>query len=364
MLSWVRGASVGRRLALALALASAAAPLATEAQETSPIADLLNRIANDVNDFDFASAVRRGEESAVLVRSMNRDQQRLYRVVMAAAYYPEDVTFQRPEDAIQQLAELVRMQPDATLPVDFRWRGLDSLLTIARVRTFSAQARPSVENALVGPDGRAFVEVVLSRPARVRLAFASLADGRVVAHDSAGIAPAHRLAFRAHDGREALFANGRYEMIVTVIDGVSGDSIVLRHAALAEGTPPEVAVAAPFDSTALRPEHEKPRRVGTAAKGLLFAALTYGVAAQGRANEPLRSAHPTDVRGIGLSGGMIAATVVAMFIDKGRALPDNIEENRLLRAAYAESVVAAAAETRRRIAEYRVSVRIEPERRP
>jgi hypothetical protein len=104
------------------------------AQQTSPVDDVLDRMFSDVNDFRYADAVRRGEEAAAITRAMSRTQQVRYRGLMAAAYYPEESTFQRPEAALRELDALIRLVPDAQLPQELFWRGLDSLLSVSRSR--------------------------------------------------------------------------------------------------------------------------------------------------------------------------------------------------------------------------------------
>ena len=82
------------------------------------------------------------------------------------------------------------------------------------------------------------------------------------------------------------------------------------------------------------------------------------------ADEPLRSAYATDARAYAVGGGILAAAAAATQLDRGRPLPQNAALNVQLRAQHARKLAEAEAENRRRISEYRVTLRFAAEGTP
>jgi hypothetical protein len=330
----------------------------------SPISDLIARLNNFVNDFQYAEAIRVGTSATALVRLMRPEQLIAFRTVMAAAYYPDDREAQDAASALRELDALVLLQPDARITPELRWRGLDSLLEVSRGRTFSVAARPSASYALSGTEGRAFVDVVASRPTRFRLVTTARGQGGAVTHDSAAFATTARLGLRAHDGVRPLLARGAYDLVLIATDEATGDSTKLSFSLEVDAEPIETVPVPAFDPAWLRPEREPPRRVRTVLKGLLFAGFTYGVAAYARAEEPLRTAHPTDTRAYAVSGAMLGAVVVAAIADRGRDLPENVRWNAAAQVAHAEMIRSTLDENARRVREYRVTLKVAAEEQP
>lgn len=323
---------------------------------SSPINDLIARITALVNDFRYADAVRAGESATALVRQMRPDQLLAFNTVMAAAYYPDEASEQRPSAALARLDDVIRLRPDARIPQELRWSGLDSLLEVSRRRVFSAVARPATQYAIAGVEGRGLIDVVSSRPAAFRLRVTSRRDGRMVTHDSATFATTARLGLRAHSGEAVLLDSGSYDISVVAIDAETRDSAFSNFVAEVAASPLALAPRPVFDSTTLLPVMERPRRGSTIFKGLVFAGFTYGIAGYARAEEPLRSAFEVDTRAYAVSGGIFGAALIAAIFDKGRALPQNAENNAKTLAGFQQAVLATDAENRRRITEYRVTV--------
>jgi hypothetical protein len=342
---------------LLLALSLFAAP--AEAQ----FRDLIDRVRSDLRDQKHAEAVRRGQEIFAFSSAMTPEQLLELRQVMAAAFYPAQAEGQQPDSAMVQLVELVRLDPEATNAPDLKWAGLDSLLELARSRTFSVAARYPDETILVGADGRGFVDVVATRPSRFRLRITSVAAGESVVHDSATAGKRGRLSFRAHDGARPLIGTGEYRFAIVAVDSATGDSIVVRHRGMATGQVPALAPVAPFREASLRPETVSPPRARTVATGILFAGLTYAFATQARSGEPLRSAYPTDSRAMLLSGVVLAATVSTFWLDKGEPDREAMQANLRARDEHRLKMAEAEVENRRRIAAYRVTIRVTPESR-
>lgn len=363
------------RLALAVGLVSALlAPSPSAAQgtppaappqgQTSPIDDLIGRVRSDVNNLAYADAVRRGNEVFAFARSMRLDQMIALRGIMASAFFPEEREAQRPDSALKHLVELVKLQPDVALPVEIRWSGLDSLLEVARARTFAVQMRPAQEDVLVGTEGRGTVTVIASRPARYRLRIRALPSGAPVTHDST-LTPntEGQLTYRGHDGKTALIAAGQYEVLLTAIDATTGDSVVLRHEATATGTAPTMVPMPVFDTTLLKSDMSKPPRVRTVLTSVVFATATFMIASSARAGEPIASAYSTDGRATLVGVAILGAAVGSFWLDKGVVSVENLQSNMAVRATYRKALTDAEAENRRRIAEYRVTMKIRPEAR-
>lgn len=332
-------------------------------EPTSAVRDVIDRMRSDVSDLRYSEAVRRGNELLAFGSDLSPSQRVALRQVMAAAYYPQEVEAQQRDSAIAQLVELVKVAPDARIATELRWPGLDSLLLVARARTFAVLVRYPDESILVGTDGRAFIEVTAARPARYFLRVTPADGGDAVVLDSTIAGTRGRLAFRGHSGRNVLFANGDYDFTVIAIDGASGDSVSFTRRATASAEAPELVRLPRFNTRLLKPEISKPPRVRMAVAGVLFTAFTIAIASEARAEEPLRTAFVTDSRAILVGGAMIGATVASFFLDKGQAIPENIKSNLNARETHRLALADAERENRRRVATYRVTVRMYPEER-
>lgn len=336
------------------------APAATT-PAPSPTDDLIDRVRASVDDLRYEDAIRRANEVFAFARTMRPDQLIRLRSVLAAAFYPDEREAQQPDSALNQLVEIVRMQPDAMLPVEVRWSGLDSLLEVARARTFAVQLRPAAEQELVGTEGRGFVDVVASRPARYKLRIRALPSGTAVLQDSTVTPEATgRLGFRAHNGRVALLAAGQYEVLLTAIDATTGDTVELRRVAEATGVAPTLVATPVFDTTLLKTDMAKPPRVKMVMTSLFFAGATLAIASVARAEEPIASAYSTDGRATFVSLAMIGAAVAGFWLDKGVVSVENLQSNMAARAAHRKALADAEAENKKRIAEYRVTMKFQP----
>jgi hypothetical protein len=354
----VRAALTGSLLVLL------AAPSGLAAQAASPTDDLIARVRADVNDLRYADAIRRGRDVFAFATNMRPAQMIALRSAMAAAFYPEEAAAQRADSALAHLSEIIRIAPDAVLPVELRWSGLDSLFGVAKARTLAIALRPSAVDTLTGVDGNATVNVIASRPVRYRLRVNALPSGASVLHDTT-VAPAAsgRLTYRGHDGRAPLFVTGEYEFVVTAVDIATRDSVTVRHVASVVGAAPVQVPVPAFDTTKLLAEFARPPRVKMVTTSVLFAAATVAIASVARAEEPIASAYKNDGRAIFVSVAMIGAAVGGFWLDKGSVSPEALRANMALRAAHLKALSDADAENRRRIAAYSVTVRIRPEAR-
>lgn len=351
------------RLLVSLALAAALVnPLTVAAQDAAPAAptlspldELILRVESELSDLRYAEAIRRAHEIFGFTRAFTPEQEVRLRSAVAAAFYPEEPEFQRPDSAITQFVALLRAVPDAAIPIEMRWSGLDSLFTVAAARTHAVRIEPSAPQVLVADAGRGTVSVLASRPSRFRLRLTPAAGGPSVLHDST-TTPDRRatLIYRALAGRTVLLAPGDYELAVVAIDPATGDSVTVRRAARVDGTALALLPTPVFDESKLRPEQKRPSwwktiavSVGavavTAVGGGLFLALSGE-----EGDEELTAA----VSLVSLGVGGLTAFAIHRPKDDPAAAAANVE----LRAAHRRAVDAAAAENQRRYSTYQVTV--------
>ena len=124
-----------RSLLLALcATAVFARPAASQSQ--SPVAELLVQGRNALNDLDYERAESVGRSVLEFgERATRRERASAYRLI-AASFFPEELALQNADSALHYLAELIRLTPNAAIPTEISWPGLDSLLAVARTRGF------------------------------------------------------------------------------------------------------------------------------------------------------------------------------------------------------------------------------------
>jgi hypothetical protein len=96
---------------------------------------------------------------------------------------------------------------------------------------------------------------------------------------------------------------------------------------------------------------------------VVFAVATGAIASSARAEEPIKSAFGTDGRATLVSVAMIGAAIGGFWLDKGTVSVPNLQSNMALRAAHLKALTDADAESKRRIATYRVMIQIRPEAR-
>lgn len=348
-----------RRAAPLLAvLVLAAAPLAAQ-QRRSPSDDVLEAAKRALNDLRYDEAIRLGRDLEAFAGQLRQAQLVTLRQLLALAYYPEEPERQRPDSALRQLVALVKVRPDAELAPDLRWRGLDSLLDVARARTFAVGLVPLEEVALTAEGGP--IEVAATRPARVRLSLVERASGRVVVADTALVNGRGTLRLRAHDGQVALVRAGAHQLRLVAHEVGARDSVHAER---------EVVVTAPgvtlqpvpvLDPARLRPETEKPDRASTAVKGLLFGVATAAIGSVARGGGRLARDFDPDPRAAGVGGLITLGSFALALTEKGRPIPANVRANAQVRATHARAVQAARDENARRLSGYKAVLRLAPE---
>jgi hypothetical protein len=325
------------------------------AQGSDPIDDLITRVLADLNDLRYADAIRRGREVLATGRTMSPAQEALLRSTIAAAYFPEEADAQRPDSAIAQFTAALAVQPDLTLPVELRWPGLDSLLTVARSRSFVllASAEPQT---IVGPDGRGRVEVQSSRVARFTLQTSLLGSAVAARQDVTTTAGTRAtLQFRAHDGRDVLLTRGEYVATIVATDPVRGDSVLLRRRMLVDATPIMFVAPPALDSARLRPETRRPSFRRTFVTSLVLGTATFVVAALNNEDDFGEDFRPNSGK-VALGAGVFAVGMSTYWLRGERRDERAVAANREVRDAHRRAVEAADAENSRRIRDYRVTV--------
>lgn len=351
--------------ALALAVALLLAPISrADAQGTSVVDDLILRVISDVSDLRFSDAIARGREILLGGSALRPQQEVTLRIALAAAFFPDFGGAPQPDSALAQFDRVVRLAPDAELPIVLAWDGLDSLLQVARARTLAVVVRPSADSLTIGGERRAEVEVVATRAARYRLATRRVGGDLILTHSvSETPAATARLSLRADDGTQLFLEPGAHDLLVTAVDPARGDSTTVVRRIDVRGTRPALLVMPVLDSAQLQPEASPPRPIRTALTGLLFGGLTVVIANEARSAEPVRSAFAADTRAGLVGGAIVAAAIGAIWTGRHGRDEAAITYNAAVRDAHARSVEAAAAENTRRIAQYRATVTFAPEGR-
>ena len=347
-----------RRAAPLLALVLAAAPLAAQ-QRRSPTDDVLEAAKRALNDLRYDEAIRLGRDLEAFADRLRPAQVVTLRQLLALAYYPEEPERQQPDSALRQLVALVTVRPDAELAPDLRWRGLDSLLDMARARTFAVGLVPADEVVLTGDGGP--IEVAATRPARVRLSLVDRASGRVVVADTALVNGRGMLRLRAHDGQTALVRAGEHVLRLVAHEVGARDSVRSERAVVVAAPAVALQPLPALDPARLRPETERPDRARTAVKGLLFGVATAAIGSVARGGGRLARDFEPDPRAAGIGGIITLGSFALAATEKGRPIPANVRANGLVRAAHARALQAARDENARRLAGYRATLRPAPE---
>lgn len=347
--------------AFALTVASLT-PLAAQGvpPAADPIDDLILRVIADLNDLRYDDAIARGREVFGFTRAMSPAQEALLRTAMAAAFYPEEEPAQRPDSALAQFAAAIRVKPDVEIPIELRWAGLDSLLGVARSRTFAVVVQADTARTLVGPGARGGLMVQSSRPARFTLRTGLVGAGSSVLQSSS-VEPstASVLMLRALDGNDVLLAPGEYTATVTAVDPVSGDSVQVRRRLLVEGRPLLIVAPPAFDSSRLVPERSRGSLGKRAVVSAVLGGAVFALASFSKDGEADDEFNPT-ASSAQLGVAVFAIGLSSHWWGRGRRDPEAVAANARVRDEHRRAVEAAAAETERRRSEYRVTVQVLP----
>jgi hypothetical protein len=344
------------------ALSLGGRPLAAQ-QRRSPTDDVIEQMKRAVNDLRYDEAIRLGRDLESFAGQLRPAQVVWLRQLLALAWYPEETEAQHPDSALRHLVALVRASPESVLPVEFRWTGLDSLLTAARERTLGLAIAPDAEYVLGGADEAGALRVFTTRAAVVRVSLVHRASGRMVPQDSALVRDRGRVRLRAHDGVAALVEPGEYDLRVVAVDERTRDSVLVTRRASASGAALALQSPPSLDSTRLKPERMAPHRRRTFLTGAAAAVATSLVASAVRGSGSLGETYAPDPRAAGVAGIMLLGAAGIAATEKGREIPEHVRANDAVRSAHANRVAAVRAENARRLAAYRVTLRVAPEDR-
>lgn len=339
-----------------------AAPVAAQ-QRRSPTDDVLDAMRRALNDVRYGEALRLGRDLESFVPQMRAGQVVALRQLLALAHYPEEPSAQRPDSALRQLAALVRVAPEARFDPEYAWSGLDSLLTVARERTFGFTVLPGAEYVIAGADATADVPIVSTRAAVVRAALVHRTSGRAVPQDSARVTDRGTLRLRAQRDGALLIEAADYDLRVVATDARSRDSIVVVRPLTATAAPVTLQPVPVLDAASLKPERLAPDRVRTIVTGVLAGAATALVGSAIRGGGTIPDTYAADSRAGGVGAVIALSSVGIAVMDKGREIPEAVEANAALRAAHADKVESVRAENARRLAAHRVTLRFAPEDR-
>lgn len=333
-------------------------PLAVGAQRSaeSNVDVLLDRVAADINDLKYGEAIRRGQSLAISATAMSTAHRVRWRLLMAAAFFPEDPDLQNGDSAMRHLEAAVQLQPDARYDPAMRWRGLDSLLDRSRARTLGVALRPVKPQQADGGDAPARVTVIATHATRFRLNLVDRATDKTVHADTAS-GDSAVFTIPAHDGRRVILAPGTYVLEMTAVDaGVAARTV--RHEVTVRGELPTLEAEPDLDQSSLLPEFTPVPRRRAILTGLAFSGATLAVASMGRSDGALADRFDTDARAYAVSAAMLVGVTAVLWKKKGAPLPKNAVANATLRTRHQQALDAVIARNRAQLRRYRVEVSI------
>lgn len=349
---------------LPLALSLAAAPLGAQArQQASPIDDLLKRAMDAYNDLQYSRADSLARQVLAVGSRITQDQRTRALMVVAAAAYPDDPSSQRRAVALTTLKQLVRTNLGLKLPQEITWPGLDSLVAEARRTTFGVEVTADTAQEVVGPQGVARLRVRSSRPGMFNVTIMPPDGGSAAVVDSLAVTSEGEFRFATMRNERPVFSTGAYSVIVTGVDAASHDTVTVRYEARVVAPPMEfVTTATKVDSSKFLPERTRRFGYKSIFPALLVGGGAYALSAvvRGEGNN-IRKDVAADSKGMAVAGALAVSTLVAGFMDRGRAIPANIAANRAYGTAVQKSIADAQAENRRRVAEYKTTFYFNPE---
>jgi hypothetical protein len=333
---------------------------ASDALPSSPIMDMIDRAKNSINNLQYTQA-RTAAREILALGKLKRTQQIAALEVAAAAYFPDDTTARMADSATIYLRRLARLFPVGQLPADLVSPGLDSLLDVARRRTFGATARPPLSMTLKGTDSRLAIEVESTIPARWQLYLVTGDGGPSILLDTLGRTTGGRLSLRAHNGTEPMIQPGAHQFSILSIPWGAPDTITLRFDGTATGSVPVlVEMPPPLSSSQMLPERATRALGGGIAAGLVTGAATWALSNALRPSGALGK-EPKDNRAFPVAIGISLGAIAGGILDRGRPLPDNVRKNAKLRADYLKRLGDATETNRKRVSDYTVVLTINPE---
>lgn len=341
---------VVRRILLGL-VASAWATTSANAQGDDPTQDLLTTGRRSFDDLNYHAA----DSIARLTLGLPglRRNQRLQALQLAAASrYPAGEREQFPDSAMAALRALVRVAPTAPLPRTMTWRGLDSLLAVARRTTFGASASVPDSALIQGVSDMLTFEGVATRPAAFTLRVVRAGDpsiGELV--DSVGPAERGTLRFSPVVTDQPRYASGAYRLVITASEPEGGDRVLMSYRMTLQTPPVELQrVPATLDPASLKLERTAPARVRSVVSGILIGGFVYASVRAYRAPAIKDADVKPDSRASGWGVGLgVLTTALSWYLDRGRVIVPNATANEATKKAWAtqrDNLVASNANAR------------------
>ncbi|MEX2178398.1 MAG: hypothetical protein WD801_06790 [Gemmatimonadaceae bacterium] len=347
---------------LPLALALAVAPVGAQVrQQGSPIDDLLDRSNNAYNDLEYSRADTLARQVLALGSSITVAQRTRALTLVAAAAYPDDPPAQRRAASLEAIRRIVRSNLAFSMPQELTWPGLTALVEEAKRTTFGMEVNADSLQVAVGVDGRATIRARSSRPGRFQLTIGQ-EGGSTLVRDSATTGPDNAVEFRIPVMRNErpLFSSARYDVTITGIDAAAPDTVVTRYAVTADAPPLAFAdVNMKMDSSKLLAERTGRFGYKSVLPALLVGGAAFALSSTLRAEGNIATEVGADSKGMAVGGALALTTIVAGFMDRGRQIPANIAANKAYGEAFQKSIADAEAENRRRVAEYRTTLRFD-----
>ena len=346
-----------------LVLILAAAPVLAQTQQSaSPIDDLLKRAQDAFNDLNYSRADSLARQVLQVGSRISMSQRHGALLVIAAAAYPEEASAQRRSIALATLKQLVRTNLNLKMPPELSWAGLDSLVDEARRTTFAMEVGGDAVQTTTGPEGMAKVAIRGSRPARYYLTLMPAAGGPAIVADSSPTMMVGDFRFATMRNQRPVFSTGEYAVIVTGIDSASSDTITARYVARVEAPALEfLNASAKLDSSKLLPARTKRFGAKSIVPAIMVGGAAFALSSVLRAEGGIQTTVPADSKGAAVGGALALTTILAGFADRGRPIPANIAANKAFGEAFQKSLVDAQNENRRRIAEYKTTIRLDLE---
>jgi hypothetical protein len=343
-----------RRFAISLVAVTLAVPGVARAQ-SNPIDDLIKLSTDAFNDLNYkkADSVAR---SVLLISAATPAQRARAQMVIAASAYPDDPSAQKRAAALATLKQLVKVNYGIKLPQELTWPGLDSLLDEAKRTTFALQVTAETQQTAVGVDGTAKIHLKSNKTGLFRLVIAAKSGNDVAVVDSLMSVSEGDITFKTMRDEKPIFSSGDYSVTVTGFEpGGRGDTVTVQYA-LKVDAPPIVPVTLPtkMDSSKLLKTRSGKSGAKSIFPALLVGGATFALSSVLRGEGNIATQGPAaDSKGVAVGGGMALFTIVAGFMDHGRAIPANIAANKAAGEAFQKSIADAQAENRRRITEYK-----------
>jgi len=350
---------------IGVALSFAATPLVAQQQQGSPIDDLLKRAGDAFNDLNYSRADSLARQVLAIGSRVSAGQRTRALMVMAAASFPEEASAQKRAVALQTLKQIVRTNLSLKLPPELTWAGLDSLVDEARRTTYGIEVSADSMQVIVGPTGTGRLMARTNRPGTLQLTIMpSTGGGPAAIVDSTPVGMSGEFTFTAMRGERPVFATGDYAVILTGVDSATKDTVTVRYTAVVDAPALTfMTVPAKMDSSKLLPERTGKFGAKSIVPGVLVGGAAFALASVLRAEGDIKTKVGADSKGVAVGGALALTTILAGFADKGRAIPANILANRTYGAAFQKSIVDSQAENRRRIAEYKTTIKFDLENR-